>query len=450
MPFETKNKEVKREVDHKEEPKIESTKKEEPKATEVSKKVEDTKKPEPHIPSKTQTVKVASQPKQKHELAVKSEKNKDFGTWYKQTLTKSDMIDYYDVSGCYIIKPYSYSIWERIQERLNKEIKAQGVQNAYFPLLVTREALSKEEKHLEGFKAEVAWVTHSAKEEITKEEPAKEEETDVNELVKEDNEPKIAIRPTSESIIYPAYSKWIRSYRDLPVKLNQWSNVVRWEFTDSTPFIRSREFLWQEGHTAHASEEEAKEMTQKMLDIYHNVYEDLLALPSIKGEKSINERFAGADQTFTVELLNDANGKGIQGATSHYLGKNFSDIYDISYEDEHSKINSVFQTCWGFTWRSIGAMIMIHGDDKGLVLPPKVAEYQVVIVPIYKSHEDKSKINDKIDEITKVFERKNIRYHIDSRENLTPGYKFNHWEQKGVPVRLEVGANDLKNGSAAI
>ena len=380
--------------------------------------------------SKTQKKSTEAKPsKPKHELSVNSEKNKDFGMWYQQTLLKSEMIEYYDISGCYILRPWSFSIWERLQEHLNKEIKALGVSNAYFPMFVSQEALETEKTHLQGFEPEVAWITKTGS-------------GDLNE--------NIAIRPTSETIMYPSFSKWIRSHRDLPLKLNQWSNIVRWEFKHPTPFVRTREFLWQEGHTAHSNAEEAEELSQKVLDIYAKTYEDLLAIPVVKGVKSLNERFAGAESTYTCELFVDANGRGLQGATSHNLGQRFAKMFDIWYEDAQKQKQHVWQTCWGFTFRSVGSMIMIHGDDKGLVLPPKIAEHQVVIVPIYKSDSPREQIDSKIDEIKQIFEKKGVRYHVDDRENYSPGWKFNHWETKGVPIRLEIGPKDVAEESVTI
>jgi prolyl-tRNA synthetase len=296
-------------------------------------------------------------------------------------------------------------------------------------MLVSREALEKEQAHLEGFQPEVAWVTRAGDSELS--------------------DP-IALRPTSETIMYPAFSKWIRSHRDLPLLLNQWSNIIRWEFKDPTPFVRAREFLWQEGHTAHATPEEAKEQTLKILDIYQKLYRDLLALPSVKGEKTENEKFAGANSTYTLELFNDANGKGIQGATSHYLDQNFSKMFDISFEDKNQSIEKVYQTCWGLTFRAIGAMIMIHGDDRGLVLPPTIAEHQVVIIPIYKQGFSNDKINDAIEQIKAKFDKKEIRYVVDDSDLHNPGWKFHHWEARGVPIRMEIGPKEIENESVII
>jgi prolyl-tRNA synthetase family I len=281
---------------------------------------------------------------------MQAKKGEDFAAWYAQLITKAEMIEYYDISGCYILRPWAYSIWESIQNYLDARIKDLGVDNCYFPLLVSQGALTREKDHIADFAPEVAWVTKSGQSEL--EEP-------------------VAIRPTSETIMYPAYAKWIRSHRDLPLKLNQWNNVVRWEFKAPTPFLRSREFLWQEGHTAHAHKEEADKEVLDMLENYRSVYEDLLAVPVIRGRKTDKEKFAGADYTTTVEGFIPTNGRGIQGATSHHLGQNFSKMFNISFEDEKKERQLVHQNSWGLTTRTIGVLAMVHGDDKGLVLPPR-------------------------------------------------------------------------------
>jgi len=276
----------------------------------------------------------------------------NFAKWYQEVITKSEMIEYYEISGCYILRPWSYFIWERIQGFLDPLFKSFGVQNCYFPMFVTEGALTREKDHIAGFAPEVAWVTKSGTTDLA--------------------EP-IAIRPTSETIMYPSYAKWIHSWRDLPVVLNQWTNIVRWEFKHPTPFIRTREFLWQEGHTAHATKDDAYKMVFGILDFYARCYEEMLAIPVVRGWKSEEERFAGADDTTTVELFVPTNGRGIQGATSHMLGQNFSKMFEVQYENDKGQKEFVWQTSWGYSTRSIGSMIMIHSDDKGLVLPPKVA-----------------------------------------------------------------------------
>lgn len=338
------------------------------------------------------------------------------------------MIDYYDVSGCYILRPWAFKIWEGIQFFLNKRIVDSGVENCYFPMFVTEEALNKEEDHLEGFAPEVAWVTKSGQSELKK---------------------PIAIRPTSETIMYPAYANWIQSHRDLPVRLNQWTNVVRWEFKHPTPFIRTREFLWQEGHTAHETEEEAKDEVYDKLESYAKTYEELLAVPVVRGLKSKKETFAGANYTTTVELFVKANGRGIQGATSHMLGQNFSKMFNIDFEDRDQKKAHVWQTSWGFTTRSIGAMIMVHGDDKGLVLPPRVAPIQVVVIPIIQK-KGSDDVLAKANEIGDQLKAAGVRVRVDDRDSYKPGWKYNHWELKGVPLRIEIGAKDLEKGACIV
>ncbi|KAH8923600.1 prolyl-tRNA synthetase [Atractiella rhizophila] len=361
----------------------------------------------------------------------------DFGGWYQQVLTRGDMIDYYDISGCYIFKPWSYGIWQDIQHWFDKEIKRLGVQNAYFPMFVSSKVLEKEKDHIEGFAPEVAWVTKAGSSDL--EEP-------------------IAIRPTSETVMYPYYAKWIRSHRDLPLKLNQWNNVVRWEFKNPQPFLRTREFLWQEGHTAHLTKPEADTMVTDILDRYQQIYQELLAVPVIKGIKSEKEKFAGGLYTTTVEGFIPSAGRGIQGGTSHCLGQNFSKMFNISVEDpdnpadaatgkEAGKID-VWQTSWGFTTRSIGVMVMIHGDDKGLVIPPRVAQLQVIVVPtgVTKdtSDEKRKEILGAAENIVSLLEAKEIRVQADLREGYTPGHKYNHWEMRGVPLRVDIGPKDIE------
>ncbi|KAG1696353.1 hypothetical protein DVH05_015558 [Phytophthora capsici] len=381
----------------------------------------------------------AAAPKAKAPKAKKEEKKKvveqkanegmsvtkkdNFADWYTDAITKSGMIDYYDVSGCYILRPYSYEIWERVQQFLDRNLKAIGVKNCYFPMFVTKEKLEKEKEHLEGFAPEVAWVTKSGG---------------------SDMKDPIAIRPTSETIMYPAFKNWIRSHRDLPMKLNQWNNVVRWEFKNPTPFIRTREFLWQEGHTAHATKEEADEEVRTVLDFYAACYEELLAVPMVKGVKTAKEKFAGADYTTTIEGFIPATGRGIQAATSHMLGQNFGKMFGISAEYEDGKKLIPWQNSWGFTTRSLGVMIMVHGDDKGLVLPPRVAPTQVIVVPIpFKNQDEVEEIFGKADEIVAKLTAAGVRIEADKRRVYTPGWKYNHWELKGVPLRFEVGPKDI-------
>jgi prolyl-tRNA synthetase family I len=367
--------------------------------------------------------------KKETKLGLDTTKEENYSEWYTQVITKAELIEYYDVSGCYIIRPWAFTIWEKIQAFFDAEIKKLGVRNAYFPMFVSQAALEKEKTHLTDFAPEVAWVTKAGNSDLA--------------------EP-IAIRPTSETVIYPTFAKWTQSHRDLPIKINQWCNVVRWEFKHPTPFIRSREFLWQEGHTVHEKKQDADNEVYAILDLYAAVYVDLLAIPVVKGLKSEKEKFAGADFTTTVEAYVDVNGRGIQGGTSHHLGQNFSKMFNISFQDpETTKVNRLFafQNSWGLSTRTIGAMVMIHGDDKGLVLPPRVAAIQVIVIPVgitaKLSEEDKKKLLDKNREITKELVDGGIAAELDDRDNITGGWKFGHWELKGVPIRLEVGPRDL-------
>ena len=356
-------------------------------------------------------------------LGMIYKKDLNFSEWYSEIILKSEMIDYYDISGCYILRPWAYEIWERIQNYFDNLIKKLDVKNAYFPLFVSQKSLFKEKEHVEGFSPEVAWVTKSGKSEI---------------------DPPIAIRPTSETIMYPSFAKWIRSHRDLPLKINQWTNIVRWEFKNPTPFIRTREFLWQEGHTAHSTFEEAEDMVYKILKYYKLVYEDLLACPVIEGKKTDNEKFAGGYYTTSIETMLD-NGKGVQCATSHHLGQNFSKMFDITFLDKNKNKQYVYQTSWGLTTRTIGVLVMMHGDNNGLVLPPKVSPIQVVIIPIKTSKDDHKIIQDKGEEIFQLLKNNNIRVYFDDNDMHTPGWKYAHWELKGVPIRIEYGKKDLMN-----
>ncbi|KAI9069889.1 prolyl-tRNA synthetase [Trametes sanguinea] len=366
------------------------------------------------------------------QIAIGVKKEVDFPTWYTNVLIKADMLEYYNVSGCYILRPWSYTIWESIQEWFNGKIKEMGVQNAYFPMFVSSKVLEREKDHVEGFSPEVAWVTRAGQSEL--EEP-------------------IAIRPTSETVMYPYYAKWIQSHRDLPLKLNQWNSVVRWEFKNPQPFLRTREFLWQEGHTAHLTKAEADKEVLEILDLYRRVYEELLAVPVIPGVKSEKEKFAGGLYTTTVEGFVPTTGRGIQGATSHCLGQNFSrpEMFNIFVEDPNDPSGQgktyVWQNSWGLSTRTIGVMVMIHGDNQGLVLPPRVAAVQVVVVPCgitaKSTEEQRTAVNDACDKLATELKQAGIRARADLREGYTPGFKFNDWEQKGVPLRLEIGPADL-------
>ncbi|XP_046992182.1 bifunctional glutamate/proline--tRNA ligase [Schistocerca americana] len=366
--------------------------------------------------------------KKQTRLGLEARKEENLPDWYSQVITKGELIEYYDVSGCYVLRPWSFAVWERIKDYFDCEIKKLGVQNCYFPLFVSRGALEKEKSHIADFSPEVAWITKSG-------------DTDLAEP--------IAVRPTSETVMYPSYAKWIQSYRDLPLKLNQWNNVVRWEFKHPQPFLRTREFLWQEGHTAFATFEEAREEVKTMLDLYANIYTDLLAIPVIKGRKTQKEKFAGGDYTLTVEAFISASGRAIQGATSHHLGQNFSKMFEIVFEDpETQEKKFVYQNSWGITTRTIGVMIMIHGDNQGLVLPPRVASIQVVIVPcgitVNMKDEERNELISSCRQLEQQLKDKGVRAHGDYRDNYSPGWRFNHWELKGVPIRVEIGPKDLK------
>ncbi|KJX93410.1 prolyl-trna synthetase like protein [Zymoseptoria brevis] len=370
-------------------------------------------------------------------IGITEPKSGDLSEWYQQVILKGDLLEFTDVPGCYIYLPASYSIWEMITAYFNVRIKKMGVKNTYFPLFITEANLTREEEHLEGFAAEVAWVTHGGKTKLEK---------------------PLAVRPTSETAMYSYYSKKIRSHRDLPLKLNQWCNVVRWEFKHAVPFLRSREFLWQEGHTAHMTEEEAGKEVMEILDHYASIYEDLMAVPVVKGQKTKNEQFPGAHYTKTIEGFIPSVGRGIQAATSHCLGTHFAKMFDITVEDPHQVVKDgearkklhVWQNSWGFTTRSIGVMILIHGDDKGLVMPPRVAEVQVVIVPVgitaKTSDEDREKLYSKVNELKSTLLDADVRVETDLREGYSPGYKFNDWELKGVPLRIEFGPKDAEKG----
>ncbi|EON60868.1 prolyl-tRNA synthetase [Coniosporium apollinis CBS 100218] len=362
-------------------------------------------------------------------IGIDVRKEDDLAEWYQQVITKAEMIEFSNVSGCYILLPPSYSVWEYIQTWFDAEIKKLGVKNCYFPIFISEDDLQKEKDHLEGFAAEVAWVTHGGKSKLEK---------------------PVAIRPTSETAMYGYYSKKIRSHRDLPLKLNQWNNVVRWEFKHPMPFLRSREFLWQEGHTAHLTRESASEEVLQILDLYAAIYENLLAVPVVKGTKTENEKFPGADYTTTVEGFISATGRGIQGGTSHCLGQHFSKMFGITVQDPtSSEPLNVWQNSWGFTTRSIGVMVLTHSDNKGLVVPPRVAETQVAIVPVgvtaKTTTEDRDKLYKEIEAIAEILKDANVRVEVDFREGYSPGWKFNDWELKGVPLRLEFGPKDSAN-----
>ena len=351
------------------------------------------------------------------EIASKEE---DFSQWYIDIVKKADLADYTPVKGCMVIKPYGYALWENMQQCLDRRIKATGHKNAYFPLFIPESLLKKEAEHVEGFAPEVAWVTHGGNQKL---------------------EERLAVRPTSEAIIGSLYSKWIRSWRDLPVLINQWANIVRWEKV-TRPFLRTTEFLWQEGHTAHKNQEEAEEETLKILTVYKDYIEQDLAIPVIIGRKSKNEKFAGAMHTYTLEALM-GDGKILQAGTSHNLGQNFARAFDIRFLDENQEEQFAWTTSWGTSTRLVGGIIMVHGDERGLKLPPKVASVQVVIVPIFFD-KSKQEVMEKAEEYRDLLQEK-FRVELDVRDSYTPGWKFNEWEMKGVPVRLEIGPRDLAN-----
>ncbi len=355
------------------------------------------------------------------QLGINVKKSEDFNEWYNQVILKADLIDYSPVSGCIILKPNSYAIWEKIQNIFNEKIKKSGHKNCYFPMFIPESLLKKEAEHIEGFSPEVAWVTKAG-------------DTELNE--------RLAIRPTSETIMYEGFAKWIRSWRELPLLLNQWNSVVRWEFKHPKPFLRTREFLWQEGHTAHATKEEAEKELMQQLFEYVDLIENFMAIPVIPGKKTDKEKFAGADYTTTVETLL-ADGKTLQMATSHLLGQNFAKVFNIKFLDKDEQEKYVWQTSWGLSTRTIGAIIMMHGDDKGLVLPPRIAPTQIVVVPIVFK-EKKEVVITKAKEIVKKLKAKNYTVELDDRETYTPGWKFNELELKGIPLRIEIGPRDVE------
>ena len=349
--------------------------------------------------------------------------SEDFNEWYTDIIQQAQLADYSPVKGTMVIRPYGYSIWESVQSYLDKKFKKTGHQNAYFPLFIPNSFIKKEAEHAEGFSTELAMVKHAGGKEL--EEP-------------------LVVRPTSETIINHMFAKWIKSYRDLPMLINQWANVVRWEMRTRL-FLRTSEFLWQEGHTAHATEEEATEEALKMLNIYAEFAENAAAVSVVKGIKSANERFAGATRTYSIEaMMKDM--KALQAGTSHELGQNFSKAFEIQFSDEENNLKHPYQTSWGVSTRLIGMIIMAHGDDKGLNLPPKLAPYQVVIIPITPNEDSSSMILESAQKIVNEIDG-DFRVHIDDRDNISPGFKFNEWELKGVPLRLEIGPRDIENNS---
>lgn len=362
--------------------------------------------------------------KQKEEFVTHiASRTEDFPQWYTDIILKSDMVDYSEVKGCMVIKPYGYAVWELMQHELDTRFKATGHKNAYFPLFIPEHLLQKEKDHVEGFAPEVAWVTQGGEEKLAE---------------------RLCVRPTSETIICSMYSKWIQSYRDLPLLYNQWANVVRWE-KNTRPFLRTSEFLWQEGHTAHATAEEAQEETERMLEVYREFMENVLAIPVICGRKSEKEKFAGAEATYTLEAMMQ-DGKALQMGTSHNLGDHFAKAYDITYLSREGRHEYCFTTSWGVSTRMIGGLIMTHGDDRGLMFPPRIAPVQLIILPIAQH---KPGVLDKAYELKKMLSDAGIRVELDDSDQ-SAGWKFNQWEMKGVPARIEIGPRDIENGVVTV
>ncbi|MBT6468977.1 MAG: proline--tRNA ligase [Thaumarchaeota archaeon] len=364
----------------------------------------------------------------KEDVGITVSKNDDFSEWYTQVVLKAKLADYAPVKGLIVLRPDGYAIWESLRSTFDNKFSKNGIRNGFLPILIPESLLGKEQKHFVGFNPEVFWVTHSGTNEIGD---------------------RLALRPTSETLAYTLYSKWIQSWRDLPLKINFWNTALRAEIKATKPFLRTSEFLWQEGHTVHATQEEAEVEVSKILDIYKNTVEEELAIPVTTGKKSEKEKFVGAVYTTTMESIMP-DGKALQMGTSHFLGQNFSKPFEVKFADKDNVEHFAWQTSWGVSWRLIGAMIMAHGDDKGLVLPPKVAPMQVVIVPIYKNDEGEKIVSPKVQTIKDELESKDIRVHVDDRSGLSPGYKFNDWELKGVPIRIEIGPKDIEKQSFVI
>jgi len=362
------------------------------------------------------------------DIGITVKKSENFSEWYTQTVLKSELADYAPMKGCIIFREHSYAIWEKIQQIFDKRIKELGHKNAYFPVFIPESLLRKEAEHFEGFVPECAWVTIGGNTQL---------------------EERLAVRPTSETIIYAMYAKWIRSWRDLPIKLNQWCNIVRWETKATKPFIRTREFLWQEGHTAHATKEEVDKEVMEILNIYKDLMENYLAIPVLTGRKSENEKFAGALYTTTLEALMP-DGRALQMGTSHNLGQNFAKVFDIKYIGPDEKEHYVWQTSWGISTRLIGAIVMVHGDDRGLIMPPKIAPIQAVVIPIFYKEVEREEILKKAKEIFEKLKNSGISAVLDDRSEYTPGWKFHHWELKGVPLRIEIGPKDLEKKQATL
>ncbi|SFW75008.1 prolyl-tRNA synthetase, partial [Sinomicrobium oceani] len=367
-----------------------------------------------------------------------TKRSEDYSKWYNELVIKADLAENSGVRGCMVIKPYGYAIWEKMQAELDRMFKETGHENAYFPLFIPKSYLSKEADHVEGFAKECAVVTHYR---------LKNAEDGSGVIVDPDAklEEELIVRPTSETIIWDTYRKWVQSYRDLPLLINQWANVVRWEMRTRL-FLRTAEFLWQEGHTAHATKEEAIAEAEQMMHVYADFAENFMAVPVIKGVKSESERFAGAVETYCIEALMQ-DGKALQAGTSHFLGQNFAKAFDVKFANKEGKQDYVWATSWGVSTRLMGALIMTHSDDNGLVLPPKLSPIQVVIVPIYKGEEQLSAISEKVEPLIRELRKKGVSVKYDNRDTHKPGWKFNEYELKGVPVRLAIGQRDMENGT---
>jgi prolyl-tRNA synthetase len=373
------------------------------------------------------------------EIPTRSE---DYSSWYNELVKKADLAEHSDVRGCMVIKPYGYTIWEKMQQSLDKMFKETGHVNAYFPLFVPKSMFEAEEKNAEGFAKECAIVTHYR----LKSDPQNKGKLIVDPDAKLEEE--LIVRPTSEAIIWNTYKKWIQSYRDLPLLINQWANVVRWEMRTRL-FLRTSEFLWQEGHTAHATQQEAIAETEQMLNVYAEFAENFMALPVVKGKKSAGERFPGAVETYCIEAMMQ-DGKSLQAGTSHFLGQNFAQAFDVKFASKEGKLDYVWGTSWGVSTRLMGALIMAHSDDDGLILPPKLAPIHVVIVPIFRNEDELGKVTTAVDPLIKSLRQLGLSVKFDNRDTHKPGFKFAEWELKGVPVRLAIGPRDLENGTIEV
>ncbi|HZH86890.1 MAG TPA: proline--tRNA ligase [Brumimicrobium sp.] len=373
-------------------------------------------------------------------MAKYTKRSEDYSKWYNEVIERADLAEHSDVRGCMVIKPYGYAIWENMKEVLDAEFKATGHSNAYFPLFIPKSYLNKEAQHVEGFAKECAVVTHYRL-----------KNGEDGQLIVDPDaklEEELIVRPTSETIIWNSFKTWVQSYRDLPLKINQWANVVRWEMRTRL-FLRTTEFLWQEGHTAHATKREAIEEAEQMLNVYSDFAENYMAMPVVKGLKTESERFAGADETYCIEALMQ-DGKALQAGTSHFLGQNFAKAFEVKFADKEGKLEYVWATSWGVSTRLIGGLIMTHSDDEGLVLPPKLAPIQVAIVPIYKTDEQLEAISEKVNHLITALKAKGISVKYDDDDNRRPGWKFAEYEAKGVPVRVAIGPRDLENNKAEV